>query len=254
MTAPLISGQPNAGQALIGEPGEWSGSDLTFSYQWQRCNSAGTSCTNIEDATEASYQLSVGDIEDTLRIVVIASNEAGSVTETSAASPVIGAAGTLSSTAAPTIAGVAQSGQKLTASPGSWIGSGTITYGYQWQSCDRYGTGCSDMTGATSAEYEPGSGQVGDSIRVLVTAHDSDGAQVRASAGTQPVSGATSPVSSTPPGISGAAQGRNPVGRYGHLVNIGNPQLQLSVGRMQRRRDRMRRDTGRHRQHLHAYR
>ena len=39
----------------------------------------------------------------------------------------------------PTISGTAQSGQTLTASPGSWSGTQPITYAYQWQRCNSSG-------------------------------------------------------------------------------------------------------------------
>jgi len=44
-------------------------------------------------------------------------------------------------TTPPAVSGSAQSGQALTASPGSWSGSPT-SYAYQWQRCDSAGAAC----------------------------------------------------------------------------------------------------------------
>ena len=54
-------------------------------------------------------------------------------------------------TSAPTISGVAQVGQTLTASSGAWSGTAPISYSYQWLRCDATGANCTDIAGATSS-------------------------------------------------------------------------------------------------------
>ena len=77
--------------------------------------------------------------------------------------------------AAPTVSGTARQGQTLTASSGSWSGTLPITYAYQWQRCNAGGTGCAGISGAHSATYLLVSSDVGHTIRVRVTATNSDG-------------------------------------------------------------------------------
>jgi RHS repeat-associated protein len=77
---------------------------------------------------------------------------------------------TLSSTVAPTISGEAVAGSALTASSGSWSGTGTLSYAYQWQRCNASGEACTSIEGATARSYLPASGDVGSTLRVVVTA------------------------------------------------------------------------------------
>jgi hypothetical protein len=80
------------------------------------------------------------------------------------------AAGSLSNTTAPSISGIAQSGQTLTADPGSWSGDTSGGYGYQWQRCDTLGASCSPIAGATSSTYT--AQEFGVTLVVEVTALD----------------------------------------------------------------------------------
>src|SRR2546421_4231398 len=41
---PAIDGTPIVGQTLADGPGTWSDSPTSYSYQWQRCDSSGSSC------------------------------------------------------------------------------------------------------------------------------------------------------------------------------------------------------------------
>lgn len=70
----------------------------------------------------------------------------------------------------PAISGVAQVGQVLTAWPGSWSPSGDLSY--QWQINDG---GWENIAGATGQTYTPVVGQIGDPLRVIVTATNSTG-------------------------------------------------------------------------------
>jgi hypothetical protein len=71
-------------------------------------------------------------------------------------------------TAIPTITGTAQVGQVLTSTNGTWKGSG-ITYSRQWTANGVV------IAGATGTTYTPVVGQIGQVIRVIVTAINSSG-------------------------------------------------------------------------------
>src|SRR3990172_2578073 len=78
------------------------------------------------------------------------------------------------SSSAPTIEGKLFAGQTLTASNGLWI-NGPTKFTYQWLRCDKLGTGCSGIAGATSTSYKLTNTDVGATMIVLVTASNSDG-------------------------------------------------------------------------------
>jgi len=74
----------------------------------------------------------------------------------------------------PTISGTPQAGQTLTADHGDWSGNPT-SYDYQWQRCDKNGGTCAGISGATQRLFDLHSQDVGHTIRVKVTAKNSDG-------------------------------------------------------------------------------
>jgi hypothetical protein len=91
-----------------------------------------------------------------------------------------------SNTGLPLITGTTTQGESLAASNGSWSGSPT-SYAYQWQDCDTDGANCSAVAGATGASYVLASTDVGDTIRVVVTATNSGGTASATSAQTATV-------------------------------------------------------------------
>src|SRR5712691_156008 len=76
----------------------------------------------------------------------------------------------------PSISGVTEVGQTLTASTGEWLGTVPLTYTYQWLHCDSGGGSCTEISGATSATYVLASASVGFRLRVRVTASNTVGA------------------------------------------------------------------------------
>jgi hypothetical protein len=96
-----------------------------------------------------------------------------------------------SNTAAPTVSGTAQEGQTLTAGTGTWASSSATKYAYQWQRCNSTGAACANIAGATNQTYVVGSADVGNRIRVLVTATNSDGSSSAPSSTTAVVTAKT---------------------------------------------------------------
>ncbi|HEX8742497.1 MAG TPA: hypothetical protein VF712_05140 [Thermoleophilaceae bacterium] len=198
--APSISGTPRDGATLTADPGDWSGSaPIDFDYQWRRCDASGASCADVAGATGSTYDLTPADVGSTIRVVVTASNAAGEASQTSGRT---GAVAPLApaNTAAPSISGTPEDGETLTAHAGTWTGTPSIAYAYQWQRCD--GNGCADVFGATSASYTLTGADAHSTVRVVVTASNAAGSDDAASAETAEVD-ATAPVNTAPPAISG---------------------------------------------------
>jgi hypothetical protein len=106
------------------------------------------------------------------------------------------------STAAPTISGTAQQGQKLSTTNGSWSGSPTA-YTYAWNLCDASGNSCTAISGATSASYTAAATDVGHTLRVTVTATNSGGSAKATSTQSAVISSTAAPTPTTAPTISG---------------------------------------------------
>jgi hypothetical protein len=173
---PAVSGTAQQGQTLSASKGSWTGSPTSYAYQWRDCDSSGVGCSNISGASSSSYTLGSGDVGHTIDVVVTASNAGGSTSATSNPTAVVSSSSTAapSNTALPAVSGTAQQGQTLSASKGSWTGSPT-SYAYQWRDCDSSGVGCSNISGASSSSYTLGTGDVGHTIDVVVTASNAGG-------------------------------------------------------------------------------
>jgi hypothetical protein len=78
-------------------------------------------------------------------------------------------------TGEPQISGTAQEGETLTATSGTWTSSSTLSYAYQWRRCNAQGAGCANVGGADSSSYLVKKADVGDTLRVRVTAKNADG-------------------------------------------------------------------------------
>ena len=108
-------------------------------------------------------------------------------------------------TGGPTVGGTARDGSTLTADPGTWNGTPTITYEYQWQRCDSAGANCVDIAGATGSTYTLTPADVGSTVRVLVTAVNDAGSPPSAS-GTTGTIAQLAPSDVTLPQLSGTSQ------------------------------------------------
>jgi hypothetical protein len=84
---PEIQGEAREGRTLTATRGEWGGAPTRFAYQWRRCRSDGTSCTNIANATATTYAVRRADVDNTLRVRVTATNADGSTSAVSRPTP-----------------------------------------------------------------------------------------------------------------------------------------------------------------------
>jgi Bacterial Ig domain/Ig domain of plant-specific actin-binding protein/Glycosyl hydrolase family 26 len=102
-----------------------------------------------------------------------------------------GAASAPSATAPPSVSGLAQVGQNLNSSSGSWTGTSPIVYAYQWLRCDSSGSSCANIAGATAQSYSPAAADVGSTLRSQVAATNSVGSTTSESSPTAPVASAS---------------------------------------------------------------
>lgn len=78
-------------------------------------------------------------------------------------------------TARPTIAGTPANGVPLQANRGRWTGNPAPTFTYQWLRCNAQAEGCVSIPGATATTYTASGADVARTIRVRVTARNSQG-------------------------------------------------------------------------------
>ena len=87
---PSITGKPFVGEQLVADPGQFTGGAVDkITYQWQRCDTSGNACTEIPGATGQTYGVLKADIGHQLRVQVTASNDYGSASGVSKATPTI---------------------------------------------------------------------------------------------------------------------------------------------------------------------
>ena len=117
-------------------------------------------------------------------------------------------------TGEPSISGQPIEGAMLTASNGSWSGTGPFNYTYRWLRCPASGSGgngegCTAISRATFKRYVVRPADVGHRVRVRVTAANSEGSATSTSNATgivQSAAAAGPPRNTTPPTTSGTPQ------------------------------------------------
>jgi len=158
IVAPAVTGTATVGQTLSTTDGTWTGAPApTFSYQWQR------NSVDISGATSSTYVLVEADIGNPIRCVVTATNPLGAVSANSNATANVAGIAPVN-TVAPAISGSATIGSTLTTSNGTWTGTPTPTFAYQWQRVT------TNISGATSSTYVVQLADAGNTIRCVVTA------------------------------------------------------------------------------------
>ncbi len=202
---PSITGLLQDGSLLTGLTGSWSGTEpLSYSYQWQQCNASGGACENIEGATGAALGLISSEVGSTVRLLVTATNSAGSNTAASQPTSLIGAL-LPANTGLPSITGLLQDGSAISALTGSWSGTGPLSYSYQWLLCDASGGSCKEVSGATGSTLGLLTSEIGSTVRLVVTATNSAGSTSATSEPTSVIK-ALLPANTGLPSITGLLQ------------------------------------------------
>jgi hypothetical protein len=186
--------------------GSWNQTPTAIAYQWERCNTNGRLCTPIAGATTSSYTATADDAGHRLVVVVHATAGAASQDVLSDATVVVSAvASGPTVTAAPSVTGTAAQGSQLTGNAGTWTGSGTIAYTYNWYRCDAAGAHCLSIHGATKPTYTLGAKDAGHTLGFAVHAADANGTVSAYASLVGPIAATGAAVVSTAtPAISGA--------------------------------------------------
>ncbi len=152
---PTLTGEARLGETVTAAAGEWLPTSTVLSYQWSR------SGQRIDGATEPDYTIVEADLGGRLTVTVSgARNHYGSVSRTSLETGKV--TGLLAETPQPTVSGVTEIGETLTANAGTWAPA-PVELSYRWQ---RAGI---DIGGATDSRYTLVPADLGKPITVTVT-------------------------------------------------------------------------------------
>jgi hypothetical protein len=89
LAPPNVVGIPRQAQTLTADPGRWAGAPSGFTYQWNHCDAAGTTCAAIPGATGQTYVLGAQDSSTRLTVSVKAANSVSSLSMASSATPLV---------------------------------------------------------------------------------------------------------------------------------------------------------------------
>ena len=200
---PTISGTVQVDETLTADTTGVEDADgltnVSYSYQWMADG------VDIQNATSSTYKLVFPDQGKSIKVKVSFSDDADhEETLTSNPTRSVTAAPNRDATGAPTITGMPQVGQTLTADTSNIADQDGLTnasYSYQWIA------GGSDIDGATGSSYELMSSEQGQTIQVRVTfTDDRDNAETLTSAATVAVVAAPNREATGLPTISGTPQ------------------------------------------------
>jgi hypothetical protein len=144
---PAFTGVTVTGRTISTTAGSWSPAG-SYTYRWQRCDSAGQSCADIAGATASQRTLTDDDLGARLTVTVTATATSGIGVATSTPTTVVRAPYTV--TTPPSVSGDTVIGETLTATPAVFAPT-TADVRYQWLRCTT--TACAAITGATASTY-----------------------------------------------------------------------------------------------------
>lgn len=171
---PVITGNTVVGSTLTVSNGTWTGDDITYEYLWYRGEDP------IWAATSNTYVLVDADEGSTIKCQVQGQNDVGAQTVVSASTATI-TSNPPTASIDPVITGSANVGQVLTASSGTWDGTPTITYQWQWAHIS------ANIYGANTNNYTIVAEDQGRSLTCIVTATSDSGITQKRITPTAPV-------------------------------------------------------------------
>ena len=159
---PSLVGNGAVGSVVTCNQGTWSGFPTpTFSYDFR------IDSISVQSGASNTYTPLIGDDTKTLTCLVTATNSQGSASEGASNSLVVGR--TPVNTVAPVISGTNTFGSTLTTTNGTFTGTATLIYTYQWL------RGGSPIAGQTASTYVIGASDSLATITCEVTATNSYG-------------------------------------------------------------------------------
>jgi hypothetical protein len=176
-------------------------SAVQVNSHYAAATSTSSACANIAGATGSSYTPVAGDVGQTLRVRVTATNDDGPTSAYSAQTAAVSGLQPPQNSDLPVVVGQTTVGQTLTAGSGTWTSAPT-SYTYQWRRCDSAGASCQDISGATASTYSLQPADAAATIRLVVTASNAAGATASTSAPTALVDSGV-PVATQSPTVSG---------------------------------------------------
>ena len=194
---PSVVGAARAGAQITGLDGTWTGSGITYTYSWVRCDALGNGCQQVSGATRATYLLTSADVDKTLGFSVTAKNSSGSVVAAAGlVGPIAPSSNTLADIGRPFVSGAPAAGATLTSSAGIWT-SPPSAVTYSWLRCSAIGRACTAIAGAASSSYVPSSADVGHALVARLQATLSANSQVVLSTPTAVVGGGSGSTTTT---------------------------------------------------------
>jgi hypothetical protein len=196
-----------SGTLLTAHPGTWSGAEVAFHFQWERCDKGGGECADLPEENEATFRPRVDEVGSSYRVRVEARNPSDAETATSSATGAFEEAEPIA-VEAPSILGTARAGRALEAEQGRWNGLGPAESSLQWLRCNAGGEACEAIAEATDGEYELSSEDTGSTIRLEVTLENEAGSAFATSVPTAVVSApsGSGPVLEEAPSITGETE------------------------------------------------
>ena len=184
---PTIGGTPQVDQTLTADTSNIADQDgltnVSYSYQWI----AGGS--DIDGATGSSYELMSSEQGQTIQVrVTFTDDRDNAETLTSAATVAVVAAPNREATGLPTISGMPQVGETLTADISNIAdedGLDNVSYGYQWIRSD--GDTDTEIAGETSSTYTVADDDAGKHVKVRLAFIDDAGNEESLTSGTTEV-------------------------------------------------------------------